>query len=44
MIERAEIRAATVAKGVWPPRGGPDWLTGQMTKMIAVPTSISALA
>lgn len=44
MQERAEVRADTVAKGIWPPSGGPDWLTGEITRVIAVPTGISPLA
>lgn len=42
--DRAHVRAETVAKGAWPPKGGPDWLTGDMRTIIAVPTPISALA
>ncbi len=41
--DRAAVRAETVAKGVWPPKGGPDWLTGDMKTVIAVPTAISQL-
>jgi NIPSNAP len=41
---RASIRADAVAKGVWPPKGGPDWLTGDMRSTIALPTAISPLA
>ncbi len=41
---RAAIRADAVAKGVWPPKGGPDWLTGDMRSTIALPTAISPLA
>jgi hypothetical protein len=41
---RAAIRADSVAKGVWPPKGGPDWLTGDMHSTIALPTAISPLA
>jgi hypothetical protein len=41
---RAAVRAESVAKGVWPPKGGPDWLTGEMRSIIALPTAISPLA
>lgn len=41
---RAAVRAESVAKGVWPPKGGPDWLTGDMRSVIALPTAISPLA
>lgn len=41
--DRATVRAETVAKGVWPPKGGPDWLTGEMKTIIAVPAAISRL-
>lgn len=40
---RAAVRAESVAKGVWPPKGGPDWLTGEMRSTIVLPTSISPL-
>lgn len=41
---RAAVRADSVAKGVWPPKGGPDWLTGDMRSVIGLPTAISPLA
>jgi len=41
---RAAVRADSVAKGVWPPKGGPAWLTGEMRSTIALPTAISPLA
>ena len=41
--ERSEIRAKSVADGVWPPKGGPQWLTYEMQSMIAMPTAISPL-
>lgn len=40
---RAEIRAKTVADGIWPPKGGPAWLTGEMTSTLAVPLPYSPL-
>ncbi|MCA0422431.1 MAG: NIPSNAP family protein [Proteobacteria bacterium] len=41
---RAAARAESVAKGVWPPKGGPAWLTGEMHSTILLPTAISPLA
>jgi len=41
--ERGTIRADSVAKGVWPPKGGPDWLTNDMRSTIAFPTANSPL-
>ena len=41
--ERTAIRAESVRLGIWPPKGGPEWLTGEMRSTIAVPTAISPL-
>jgi hypothetical protein len=41
--QRAAVRADSVAKGIWPPKGGPEWLTGEMYSTIALPTAISPL-
>lgn len=41
---RARIRAETVAKGAWPPKGGPNWLTGDMRSTIGLPAPFSPLA
>ncbi|MDR6872736.1 hypothetical protein J2Y55_003755 [Bosea sp. BE125] len=41
---RASVRADSVAKGIWPPKGGPEWLTGEMHSTIALPTVISPLS
>lgn len=41
--ERSEIRAKTVADGIWPPKGGPQWLTHEMQSMIALSTAVSPL-
>ncbi|MBE9607145.1 NIPSNAP family protein [Acetobacteraceae bacterium H6797] len=41
---RGAIRAEAMAKGIWPPKGGPDWLTGDMRSTIAIPAPISPLA
>ncbi len=39
---RAKIRADAVAKGVWPPVGGPQWLA-DMRSTIMLPSAISPL-
>lgn len=41
--QRAEIRAQTVADGIWPPKGGPDWLSPNMNSTLAVPLPFSPL-
>ena len=41
--ERAAIRAKTVADGIWPPKGGPDWLSPKMSSSIAMPLAFSPL-
>lgn len=40
---RSRIRAESVAAGVWPPKGGPDWLKSDMTSEIAIPVKGSPL-
>ncbi len=40
---RSKARADAVAHGIWPPKGGPSWLTTNMTSSIAMPTAISPL-
>lgn len=40
---RAKARADAVAQGIWPPKGGPAWLTTAMTSSIALPTAVSPL-
>ena len=40
---RAKARAKSVAEGIWPPKGGPAWLTTAMTSTIAMPTAVSPL-
>jgi len=42
--ERFELRAQSVAKSVWPPKGGPDWLTSDMRSSLIVPLPISPLS
>jgi hypothetical protein len=41
--ERSRIRAEAVAQGIWPPKGGPAWLTTEMVSTIALPTAISPM-
>lgn len=41
--ERQNARAQSVADGNWPPKGGPDWLTPDMTSTIAMPLGFSPL-
>lgn len=40
---RSRIRAEAVAQGIWPPKGGPAWLTTEMTSTIALPLVVSPL-
>jgi hypothetical protein len=40
---RRKARADAVAQGIWPPKGGPAWLTTAMTSTIAMPTAVSPL-
>lgn len=40
---RSKARADAVAQGIWPPKGGPAWLTTTMTSTIAMPTAVSPL-
>lgn len=40
---RSQARAAAVTQGIWPPKGGPAWLTTAMQSTIALPTANSAL-
>ncbi len=41
--ERAKARSQSVADGKWPAKGGPDWLTPDMTSAIAMPLPFSPL-
>ncbi|MBN3801451.1 NIPSNAP family protein [Paraburkholderia sp. Ac-20336] len=41
--ERAAARADSVSQGIWPPKGGPDWLTTSMRSQVFVPTAVSPL-
>jgi hypothetical protein len=43
LAERSAARADSVAQGVWPPKGGPDWLTTDMRSTIGLPTAVSPL-
>ncbi len=40
---RSQTRAQAVAQGLWPPKGGPAWLTTDMQSTIALPTAVSPL-
>ncbi|MFZ2100817.1 MAG: NIPSNAP family protein [Oricola sp.] len=40
---RGAARSQSVADGKWPPKGGPDWLTPDMTSTIAMPLGFSPL-
>jgi hypothetical protein len=40
---RASVRASAINQGIWPPKGGPDWLTGEMRSTIALPLACSPL-
>ena len=40
--DRAAIRAEAVSRGIWPPKGGPDWLA-EMRSTIGLPTAASPL-
>lgn len=40
---RSKARGQSVADGNWPPKGGPDWLTPDMTSAIAMPMAFSPL-
>ncbi|RKP53320.1 NIPSNAP family protein [Pararobbsia silviterrae] len=41
--ERAAARADSVKQGIWPPKGGPDWLTTTMHSQVFVPMAVSPL-
>jgi hypothetical protein len=40
---RSKARADAVAQGIWPPKGGPAWLTTDMVSTIALSTAVSPL-
>lgn len=40
---RSKARTDAVAQGIWPPKGGPAFLTTNMTSTIAMPTAMSPL-
>jgi hypothetical protein len=42
VADRMRIRSEAVAAGIWPPKGGPDWLT-TMQSTIFVPAKFSPL-
>ncbi|GEO84821.1 MULTISPECIES: NIPSNAP family protein [Alphaproteobacteria] len=43
LAARSQARAQSVSDGKWPPKGGPDWLTPDMTSQIALPLPFSPL-
>lgn len=43
LAARTEARSKSVADGKWPPKGGPDWLSPEMTSQIAMPLPFSPL-
>ncbi len=43
LAARSDARAKSVADGKWPPKGGPDWLSADMTSQIALPLAFSPL-
>ncbi|WP_276608551.1 hypothetical protein [Aquitalea denitrificans] len=42
-MKSRRIRGEAVAAGIWPPKGGPAWLTTDMHATIALPTAVSPL-
>lgn len=40
---RSKARGQSVADGKWPPKGGPDWLTPDMTSTVAMPMAFSPM-
>lgn len=40
---RSKARTEAVAQGIWPPKGGPAYLTTEMVSTIALPTAVSPL-
>ena len=40
---RSKARAQSIADGKWPPKGGPDFLTPDMSSQIAMPLPFSPL-
>ena len=43
LAARTVARGKSVTDGKWPPKGGPDWLTPEMTSQIAMPLPFSPL-
>lgn len=43
LAERSSLRSGAVAAGIWPPKGGPDWLKSDMVSDIVVPVKGSPL-
>ncbi|WP_425053468.1 NIPSNAP family protein [Psychromarinibacter sp. S121] len=40
---RSDARGQSVADGKWPPKGGPDWLSPDMTSTVAMPMAFSPM-
>jgi len=40
---RSQARSQAVAQGIWPPKGGPAYLSTDMVSTIALPTAVSPL-
>lgn len=40
---RSKARGQSVTDGKWPPKGGPDWLSPDMTSTIALPMAFSPM-
>lgn len=40
---RSQARTDAVAQGIWPPKGGPAYLTTRMVSTIALPTAVSPM-
>jgi NIPSNAP len=40
---RSKARTDAVAQGIWPPKGGPAYLTTHMVSTVALPTAVSPL-
>ncbi|MEY4713168.1 MAG: hypothetical protein RIS88_2618 [Pseudomonadota bacterium] len=41
--QRAKARSDSVQQGIWPPKGGPEWLTTRMRSTVCLPTPVSPL-
>ncbi|UFN47679.1 NIPSNAP family protein [Roseomonas sp. OT10] len=41
--DRLAVRGESVRQGIWPPKGGPPWLTSDMRATVGLPTANSPL-